>query len=218
MPNQLNENASNYLRKTLNDMKIEALTDFKVVKILRDNESLEVFTQEGGEQYSFDHIILNIGIRPNVLLAKKAGLEVDKGLVVDNYMKTSDDRIFAAGGDISQHYGSIYGLWTMASEQGKVAALNILGHKALFGGIPRSNSLKVLDIDLFSIGEHVLKDSSYSVLEVEDRKGYIAYYIKNQRLVGGICIGYPAIGMKIKAAVERKQEFNLKQLKKTKED
>lgn len=48
MPNQLNENASNYLRKkTLNDMKIEALTDFKVVKILRDNESLEVFTQEG---------------------------------------------------------------------------------------------------------------------------------------------------------------------------
>ena len=67
-----------------------------------------------------------IGIRPNIGLAKEAGISVNRGVLVDDRMETSVPGVFAAG-DVAEHSGLVLGLWPIAAKQGEVAAVNALG-------------------------------------------------------------------------------------------
>ena len=91
------------------------------------------------------------GSRPNTELARAAGLEVGRGVLVDERMRTSDPEILAAG-DVAEHAGRIHGLWPVAVEQAEVAADNAVGgDKAYRGSVPVT-MLKVVGIELTSIG------------------------------------------------------------------
>lgn len=205
MPRQLNTVASTYVEKSLKKMGIHIEYDFKTINISdavygADDRRLEA-----------DFIVLATGVRPNTYLVRKAGLEVNQGLVVDNYMRSSDEHVYAAG-DITEHYGTVYGLWNIAKYQGKIAAMNVLGKKVPFGGVPRSNALKVLDIDLFSIGEITPIDASYTVLEQKKEDSYLLFVFKDQIIVGSIAIGFKTLTHKIKTCVEKKQHFTYHEL------
>jgi len=73
-----------------------------------------------GKTFSADFVLVSAGIKPNIDLAESAGLAVNKGIVVDDFMKTSDKDIYAAG-DVAEHANRIYGIWPAADEQGKAA-------------------------------------------------------------------------------------------------
>jgi nitrite reductase (NADH) large subunit len=124
------------------------------------------------------------------------------GLVVNNNMQTSDENIFAAG-DVTEHYGMVYGLWNAAQYQGKVAALNAIGMNVQFEAIPRSNVLKVLDLDIFSIGEFNPVDGSYYVYENETENSYASFVLRDGRIIGSIVIGDKTLSVKVKQAVEK---------------
>lgn len=205
MPRQLNNTAAKYVEMSLKNIGIQIEYEFKTIKIAD-----KVYGADG-RNLEADLVVLATGVRPNTYLVRKAGLEVNQGLVVDNYMKTSDPHIYAAG-DITEHYGIVYGLWNIAKYQGKIAALNILGKKVPFGGVPRSNALKVLNIDLFSIGDFTPIDASYTLLEQMTENGYLLFVFKDQILVGSIVIGYKSITHKVKASVEKNQHFSTSEL------
>lgn len=95
-----------------------------------------------------------IGITPNTELAAAAGIEVERGIVVDDRMSTSVPGIFAVG-DAAQHDGQVLGLWPVATKQAEVAAANLLGgDESITSDLP-AMILKGVDLDLTAIGRVV---------------------------------------------------------------
>ncbi len=207
MPRQLNEVAAKYIKESLKGIGVEVAYSFRSESIEMRDGSFRVTAQDG-RILSADHIIVATGVRPNTYLTRVAGLEVNRGLVVSDCMMTSDERIYAAG-DITEHYGITYGLWTVAQFQGKIAAMNLLGIRTPFGGVPRSNALKVLDVDMFSIGVIKAEDGSYEVMEKAEENRYICFVLRDQMVVGGIAIGYGDSMYGLKKLVEEKKYLSI---------
>jgi nitrite reductase (NADH) large subunit len=106
---------------------------------------------EGGETLSAEMVIVSAGVRPNLELAKALNLKHDKGIVVDERMRTSVPDVFAAG-DVAEFKGIPYGIWIAAMEQGQIAGANMAGGSAVYKGTVMANTLKVVGIDLASAG------------------------------------------------------------------
>lgn len=207
MPRQLNDKASAYVEKDLIDKGVHVEYDFRTEEIVASDKYFTI-KAAGGRQVEADIVILATGVRSNTYLARMAELEVNRGIVVNDYMQTSDPVIYAAG-DISEHYGVTYGLWNIAQFQGKIAAMNVLGGRVPFGGVPRSNALKVLDVDVFSIGEIEAKDGSCKVMEKQDDKHYLMMVVAaDNKVVGSIAIGYETSSYKFKKIVEEGQLYD----------
>ncbi|MCK5147663.1 hypothetical protein KAR48_12970 [bacterium] len=131
---------------------------------------------------------------------------VDKGVVVDDRLQTSHEAIFAAG-DIAEHNGYLYGSWHAAQFQGTIAGLNSIGKDVKFGGIPRSNTLKVLGLDMVSIGQFMAEDGSFMTISNKDENAYFSFTFHDGYLVGSIMLGDTEISGKVKKAIESKANF-----------
>lgn len=205
MPRQLNKKAAIILTKYLKNIGVEVKENAKVKEIIGEN-SCQGVALSSGEVLKSKIVIITTGVRTNTYLVRKAGLEVDKGLIVNNYMETSNKNIYGAG-DVTEYNGTLYGLWNVAQFQGKVAAQNAIGNETQFGGIPRSNVLKVLGLDMFSIGEFNPKDGSYYQYEQEGSDKYFNFVLRDGKMVGSIIIGDKALIIKVKQAVEKGMNF-----------
>ncbi|MBC8015983.1 MAG: FAD-dependent oxidoreductase [Sporomusaceae bacterium] len=205
MPRQLNAQGAKVLKKYLEGIGIEVRENTKI-KEITGKDFCQGIMMEDGEIIPAELVVITAGVKPDTSLARKAGLAVDNGLVVNNYMQTSDDNIFAAG-DVTQHHGMVYGLWNVAQYQGKIAALNAIGIETQFGGVPRSSVLKVLGLDLFSIGDSSLIDDSYYQYDQEESNHYFSFVLKDSKIVGSIIIGDKALAIKVKQAVENGTSF-----------
>ncbi|MET0768805.1 MAG: FAD-dependent oxidoreductase, partial [Solirubrobacteraceae bacterium] len=149
-----------------------------------------------------DVFLLAAGISPNAELAKAAGLEVDRGVLVDERMRTSDPHILAAG-DVAQHAGRVHGLWPVAVEQAEVAADNAAGgDKAYVGSIPFT-MLKVVGVELTSIGRFE-EQAGDQVVAIEEPGGrYRKLVIEDGRIVGAILLGYSQEVAAVRTAINR---------------
>lgn len=105
-----------------------------------------------GRHISGDLVVLACGVRPEVDLARKAGLAVDKGVVVDDQLRTSDPDIFAIG-DCAQHRGQVYGLVAPAWEQAAVLADVLTLRRAVYTGSRTITRLKAMGLEVAAIGE-----------------------------------------------------------------
>ena len=206
MPRQLNAKAAAFLEKHLHSIGCSLVKQARTRSISRDGDRLRV-NLEGGESVEAELVILATGVRPNTFLARKAKLEVNRGIVVDNYLRTSDEHIHAAG-DVAEHNGVLYGSWSVSQYQGTIAGLNAVGQKNLFGGLPRANSVKVLGLDLFSIGQFVPVDGSYMEKDLEEGGNYYHLVFQDGKLVGAILFGDAEKSTQIKKAIEDKADFS----------
>ncbi len=138
-----------------------------------------------------DLLLVSAGVRPETELARSAGLEINRGVVVDDQMRTSDPTILAAG-DLAEHRGTVYGIWPASVEQAKVAAANALGGHQTYEGTVPVTQLKVVGIDLFSLGEFdgVDGDEIIRLMEAENRM-YRKLVLREGRIAGAIVLGYP---------------------------
>ncbi|HJN17216.1 MAG TPA: pyridine nucleotide-disulfide oxidoreductase, partial [Armatimonadota bacterium] len=117
----------------------------------------------------------------------------------------TDEDVLAAG-DVAEHRGVLYGNWIASQYQGKIAGMNAVGLDVEFGGIPRSNTLKVVGVDMLSIGMVEPEDGSYEVVEGEIDASYYRFVFHDGRFVGSVLLGDTSLSGAIKKAIEAKAE------------
>jgi nitrite reductase (NADH) large subunit len=162
---------------------------------------------EDGAVIPANLILFMTGVRSNSYLARQAGLTVNSGIVVDNYLLSTNPNIFAAG-DSAEHNGLLYGSWAAAQHQGSIAGINAAGARIEFGGIPRSHTLKVLGLNMMSIGKFEAEDGSYRVIEEEIGGGYQRFVFHDSRLVGAILLGDTALATAITKVLKSRADFS----------
>jgi nitrite reductase (NADH) large subunit len=146
-----------------------------------------------GSTLDCDMVVISAGIQPNVSLARECGLPVERGIVVDNHMRSPDDFDVYVVGECAQHRGVTYGLVAPLWEQAKVLADHITGRNpdAAYLGSKLATKLKVMGVDLASMGAPEPAEAGDEVvLFSEPKRGrYKKLVIRNGRLVGAILLG-----------------------------
>jgi len=134
-----------------------------------------------GQKHIFDVIVACTGAVPNIELGIKAGVNVERGIVVDEFMQTSNASILAAG-DVAQHTkGEVTGLWHAAEHQGRLAAFNVLGERQAHALPPFRLKTEVFGLYMFSAAyEKVLHWQDEAVEEHEGEVHRIMYYTNNK--------------------------------------
>lgn len=190
MERQLDPTGGCYLATKMNQMGITVLLGLSTTKVL-GNGHVQGVEFKGGGSVPADLVVIAAGIRPNVTLGERAGLEIKRGIVVNDYMETSHPDIFAVG-ECVQHNGICYGLVAPLIEQGKVLAATITGNKGpKYEGSILASKLKIMGVDVFSAGEINDKLDGSEVIRYEDPSLgiYKKLTLKNNRLSGVILVG-----------------------------
>lgn len=190
MGRQLDQPASDLLVSIGEKEGITVRTGVSIEEIEGGNQVTGVRIQ-GGEVFPAQLVIISAGIRANTALAKEAGLEIDRAVVVDENMKTSVSDIYACG-DCAQWDGINYGIWPEASEQGRIAGANAAGENISYQAASPGVSFHGMNTALYAIGDNGKNNKlSYRTVETKDeaKKQYEKYYYVNRRLKGAILIG-----------------------------
>jgi len=150
LPRQLDSEGASILQESIENMGIKVRVGAATEEIM-GGKAVSGLRFKGGETLDAGMAIIAAGARPNLDIAGNAGLQTEKGVVVDDYLRTSDPDIFAAG-DVVQHKGRVYGIIPASFDQAKIAAANVLGKDKPYQGTVPSNTLKVVGIYLSSVG------------------------------------------------------------------
>ena len=186
LPRQLDEPGAKRLQALMEAMGFSFRLGAKTREITGTG-GVEGVLLEGGETLPGQMVVISAGVRPNLELAKALGLDHDKGIKVDERMRTNQPDVFAAG-DVAEFKGIPYGIWTAAMQQGQVAGSNMAGGDAVYKGTVMANTLKVVGIDLASAGE-IDADNQYESIKLTDEKTYKKVVIHNDLILGCIMLG-----------------------------
>src|SRR5215510_2347006 len=189
MERQLDAVAGGLLRKSLEERGMQFKMPAETETILGDDHVTGVRFKDGTELPA-DIVVMAVGIRPNIELARKAGLYCERGIVVTDTMQTYDGRIYAVG-ECVQHRRQTYGLVAPLFDQAKVCA-NHLAMKgfATYDGSVTSTKLKVTGIDLFSAGDFAAgPDKEEIVLQDANRGVYKRIILRDKKIVGAVLYG-----------------------------
>ena len=192
MARQLSEKASQIVQDELRGEGINVFTQ-KSTKCIIGNEKVEKIILESGEEIPTDMLMFSVGVRPETGLATGAGIETDRGIVVNENMRTSDEDIYAVG-DCAQVNGICLGIWPLAMQTGKIAALDILGKEARFSMNPPAVILKALNTGVYSAGDIYDRDDH---IEEQDGSNYRFFTFKDNILTGANLIGDTKLSSKI---------------------
>lgn len=187
LPRQLNRDTAKLLEAQARAMGI-IIRPRSATRAIENDGDLKTVLLEDGDRIPASIITITTGVRANTHLARRAGLAVDKGIVVNSFMATSHPDIYAAG-DCAEYAGSVAGLWEPAQYQGAIAGRNAAGLSSEFGGIPRMNTLKVLGIKMFSMGVIQPDDGSYTEIVEKHEGRYQRFLFHDGVLVGAILLG-----------------------------
>jgi NAD(P)H-dependent nitrite reductase large subunit/NAD(P)H-dependent nitrite reductase small subunit len=192
MERQLDRPAAALLQESLEKRGLKFRMPAKTVALTpgADGKRVGGVQFEDGREIEADLVVMAAGIRPNIDLAKAAGLRCDRGVLVNDTLQTFDPSIYAVG-ECVQHRNSTYGLVAPLFEQANVCAT----HLAEFGigrytGSLLSTQLKVTGIDLFSAGDFLGTPTSESLVMRDAKRGvYKRLVIENNRVRGAVLYG-----------------------------
>jgi nitrite reductase (NADH) large subunit len=189
LPRQVDEQGSSILKAQIEKMGMNVHLGVATEEIFGQDE-VKGLRFKGGNELEADMAIVAAGIRPDIRIAKEAGLEIDRGLVVDDYLQSSHSKIFAAG-DVLQHKGKIYGIIPASFAQAQVAAANILDQNKKYEGTIPWNTLKVAGLYVTSVGLINPENDSQEEIRVEKREEgvYKKIIIDKGIIVGAVWIG-----------------------------
>jgi nitrite reductase (NADH) large subunit len=193
MPRQLDERGSQLLVKQIECMGVEVLLN-KQTKAVLGQSAVEGVEFACGSRVDVGMIVVSAGIRPRDDLARETGLGVHErgGIVVNDRLTTSDDRIFAIG-ECALHAGMIYGLVAPGYEMAEIVAANLTGGDRKFAGTDLSAKLKLMGVDVASFGKYEAADDEAIPLTFEDPFGGVykklLFSKDGTRLLGGILVG-----------------------------
>ncbi len=190
MERQLDAAAGQLLQRDLDRRGIAFFTDGQTEEIT-GSEHAEGVQLADGRFIPADLVVLAIGIRPNIDLARAADLEVNRGIVVTDDMRTSDPDIFSVG-ECVEHRGAVFGLVAPIWDQAKVCAARLAGDEtALFTSKALATSLKITGVDVFSAGALMAEGESDDEITLrDDNRGlYKKIVVRDGKLVGAVLYG-----------------------------
>ena len=190
MERQLDPTGGCFLKRKIESLGIRVLMP-KQTQAIIGNGHVDGLRFASGEEIEADLVVVAAGIKPNVELAKSAGLEVRRGIVVNDHMETSDRDIYAVG-ECTEHRGQTFGLVAPLMEQGKVLADAIAGASGLvFEGAEPAAKLKIMGVEIFSAGSIDESEPGVETVRYEDpAEGiYKKLLLKDNRLRGVILVG-----------------------------
>ena len=167
MERQLDTSGGIMLARKMENLGVRVLTGKKTTALL-GNSHVDGVQFADGETVPASIVVIAAGIRPNVELGRMAGLEVNRGIVVNDFMETSHPDIYAVG-ECVEHNKTVYGLVAPLFEQGKVLAATITGNRgAQYAGSVEATKLKVMGVDVFSAGEYQERAGETEAVRYED--------------------------------------------------
>ncbi|MEM7191727.1 MAG: FAD-dependent oxidoreductase [Pseudomonadota bacterium] len=194
MERQLDERGAAMLKDALEARGISVLLKAQSTAIDGDGRA-EQLRLADGRKLPADLVVMAAGIRPRVELARDAGLAVDRGIVVDDHMRTSAENVYALG-ECAEHRGRCYGLVEPAYDQAAVLAANLDGHTATYTGSLLSTNLKVSGVGVFSAGDFLGGDGAEEIIFSDPEQGsYRKAILRDGQLVGAVLFGDIADGL-----------------------
>jgi nitrite reductase (NADH) large subunit len=188
MERQLDAPAADLLKTLVERKGIKVLLNANTAR-LHGATRVDGVELTDGRRIEADAVIFAAGIRPNVALAKDAGIAVGRGIMVDDHLQTAAPEIFALG-ECAEHRGICYGLVEPAYEQARVLAQHLAGKTAAYGGSVVATNLKVSGVSVFSAGDFIGAEGSETILLSDVRHGtYKKLVISEGRLAGAVLVG-----------------------------
>ena len=188
MERQLDAPAADLLKSLVERKGINILLNANTARIHGETR-VEGVELADGRRIEADAVIFAAGIRPNVALAKEAGISVNRGVVVDDCLQTGAPDIFALG-ECAEHRGICYGLVEPAYEQARVLARHLAGGAARYGGSVVATNLKVSGVSVFSAGDFMSGEGCEAIVLSDARGGtYKKLVIAEGRLTGAVLVG-----------------------------
>ena len=186
---QLDAAAAVYLKEYLEGVGLEFVLSSGITEVT-GNGRVSAVVLADGSSLDTDIVLAAVGIAANLDIPRQAGLDVGRGVLVDDRMQTSDPFVFAAG-DVAEHSSGALGLWPVAVEQARVAALNALGGDEVYEPKPPITMLKVTGVDLASVGAIATSEPGDEEIVVEEpTEGvYRKVVLREGRAIGGIVLG-----------------------------
>jgi ferredoxin-nitrate reductase len=191
MERQLDRGAARLLERRIRELGIQLLFEQETERIVGTSAVSGVRFADGDELAS-DLVVVATGIRPEIRVAKRSGIPVDHGILVDDELRTGAPNVWAVG-ECAQHRGIVYGLWPPIAAQARTAGATIAGIPAGYQGSPLATTLKIVGIDLFACGHpwaNTDEDDVDEVISVDTRRGnYRRLALRQDRLAGAVLLG-----------------------------
>lgn len=210
-PMQFDETAGEILARALLAAGYRLYLKETLTAVERDRERLVGVTLAGGQSLPADLVVAALGVKPDTALAQTAGLAVDRGILVDEFLRTSAPDIYAAGDvaetrDLLTGQRLVSGLWTNAMEMGRLAGSNMAGASFSYAGAwGVLNALEVAGVPTAVLGLTLLPPGNdYQVWQIRRGNTYRKLVFQGDRLVGALLVG-DLEGAGVYAGLIRKQ-------------
>ena len=189
MERQLDEAAGYLLKSELEGRGMTILTGADTAEIIEQDGRVGGVRLKDGTEIPADLVVMAVGIRPNGTLAKASGLAVERGIIVDDDMVTSDPAVLAVG-ECVQHRGACYGLVAPIWEMCRALAAGLAASPRGYEGSVTSTKLKVSGIDVFSAGDFSGGEGCEDIVLRDAARGiYKRVVVKDDRVVGAVLYG-----------------------------
>ena len=193
MNRQLDPSAGGLLQQALEARGIVVHCNAQTSAIVGDGK-VEAVMLDDNTTYPADIVVMAVGIRPETRLATDAGIYVERGIVVDDQMRTSDPHILALG-ECVEHETICYGLVAPLYDMAKVVAQTLAGKPAAFRPVETATQLKVTGIAVYSAGDFAVGEDREEIVLQDDQGGvYKRLILKDDRIVGAVLYGETADG------------------------
>lgn len=190
LPLQLDAEGAQALQSLLESMGMRILTGTATEAIQGDELPTGVRIKDG-HVVDAELVLISCGIRPRIELAREAGIDVNRGVVVNQQLRTSATDVYAAG-DVAEFEGTIYGIIPAATDQARIASANMVASgSATYNGTIPATTLKIAGIDLTSLGEATATGDEFTILRKVDATGgvYRRLTLRDGKVVGAILLG-----------------------------
>jgi len=207
LPKQLDSEGSGILQGQMEALGLSFILGARLSEV-KGKENKKVLELKNKAALEGDFILVSAGIVPSCALAQDAGISINKGILVNDYMETNMKNIYAAG-DVAEHRNITYGIWPAAHTQGVIAGTNMAGGHIPYKGTIPSTRLKVAGIHLISIGNISTEDHTVEHLKVENsaNKVYKKLFIREGILIGAIFLGETKNAYELGHFIENKTDI-----------
>ncbi len=184
LPRQLDGELGRYLQGELEKEGLNFYFDAAAQEI-QGEKNVESIKLKDGRIIESDAVLISTGIRSNIKIAEGTDLKVERGIIVDKYMKTNLEDIYGAG-DIAQFDGLVMALWSSAMNQGKIAASNMTGCKKEYRMPKSATTLLIGNTKMFSVGKI---DNAERDIKIQGENYLHKLFLENEKLIGGVLTG-----------------------------